>query len=148
MKSFNYFDPTPDFSSQASQKRYTSTKNYIMRGLNLEAVCKNHKCMENGKKKLVPMGFGTFHWDELIHNTKCNWCPERALGINPAMLVVELKFVKCLWRYNGHAADRNGFVGTEFSKKDFIVNDYDNVQLQEIVQGKNWRDLEIFCKGL
>jgi hypothetical protein len=64
LKRFNYFDPTPDFSSQATQKTYKSEKNYIMRGLNLEAICKNPRCMENGNKKLVAMGFGNFKWDQ------------------------------------------------------------------------------------
>lgn len=104
--------------------------------------------MENGNKKLVAMGFGTFKWDQLVHNTKCSWCPERALGINPAMLVVELKFVKCIWRWKGHYPDKNGFIGLDYARKDNVVNNYDNIKLQELLQGHDWKDLEIFCIGL
>lgn len=52
------------------------------------------------------MGFGTFVYNELIYDTKCNVCPNRDI-YSPDMKVIEIKFVKCKWRYNGHKADKN-----------------------------------------
>lgn len=52
LKSFNYFDPIPNFNRNAVEKEYCP-KSYIVRGLNIEAKCTNKKCMEYNRRKMI-----------------------------------------------------------------------------------------------
>lgn len=144
---WNYFNPVHDFQTVNEYKKYQK-KNYLMSGLNIEACCVAERCVEYGITKYIPLGTGTFHFQEVLNSIVCNHCPGRDMGTNPPMAVKKIRFVKCFWRYDGEHPDRNGFLGYHYIKSWFKVEESDELRLSKVLRSQNWKDFTIYVRGL
>lgn len=52
---------------------------------------------------------GTYNFQRIVKEIKCDMCPYRDLGINPAVLIRELQFKDCKWTVSGTKKSRVGF---------------------------------------
>ena len=118
-------------------------------GLTIEAICINPKCINFHRHIVFPIGMGTFSLERVQKDIKCQMCPYRALGINPAVIVKELQFKNCRWTISGHKKARNGNGYFEQSLNRWVrVEGKDTTSFQHIVSQDQWKNVWIEIKKI
>ncbi len=49
----------------------------LVRGINVEGVCVNKKCISYNRSIIVPLGLGEYNLHDICHGIKCKACPYR-----------------------------------------------------------------------
>ena len=79
-------------------------------GLIIEGVCVNDKCLSYAENMNYPLGIGSFTISDILNGIKCPICPYRELGVNPSVVVKQIKLVNCCFKYEGRYKDDQGFM--------------------------------------
>ncbi|CAK61475.1 unnamed protein product (macronuclear) [Paramecium tetraurelia] len=120
---------------------------FEVEGLTLEAVCINSKCINFQREIVFPIGFGTFSFQRIMRDVKCDMCPYRALGINPSVLVRELLFRDCKWTISGLKKGGNG-VFDQCLNRWVKVKGRDSLAFPQIVGQDKWKEVWIEIKPI
>ena len=134
-----------NFSQLSKYKVNLRTNVY---GLIIEGVCVNDKCLAYAENMNFPLGMGSFTIDEILNGVKCPICPYRELGINPSVVVKQIKLTNCCFKYEGRYKDKKGFVQRKSGGELIRVEGENTTKLYKIIEEKNWIDFLVVVKQL
>lgn len=153
-KSANPYDSgnnQPGFKEMANTTRKIALykKQKIFSGLNVIGKCKNPRCMAFGEEVIISLGFGTLNLLGLINQTFCETCPYRDMGTNPPIEILDIIFKECAWQARGNKLTSGTIVTAEnFDNKWFVVKDFENKTVFEVLNSYNWAKLDVYVKPL
>jgi len=117
-------------------------------GLILEGVCVNDKCLAYAENMNFPLGIGTFTINDILNGVKCPICPYRELGVNPSVVIKQIKLVNCYFKYEGRFKDNQGFVQRKACPGFFKIEGENTTKLYQIIDKNKWMDFLLTVKSL
>ncbi|EGR31730.1 hypothetical protein IMG5_103310 [Ichthyophthirius multifiliis] len=141
---------TPDYKN-ATLLDLVSQRPYYMqtvtKGLNLNAICTNKRCINFNKNTIFCLGLGTFDYQNIIKNTECPNCPDKMLFRSTKCIVKDFVFQECLWSLEG--IKQGNLISFEFKQEDWIqVNSCDLVNFKKVLLENNWGSVKIIVKNI
>ena len=117
-------------------------------GLIIEGICVNDKCLAYAENMIFPLGLGTFTIGEILNGIKCPICPYREFGVNPSVVVKQIKLVNCFFKYEGRYKDKQGFVQRKVYPGFIKIEGENTTRLYKVIEENNWLDFLVTIKGL
>lgn len=135
-------------SELSELKKYQKNIRSNIYGLIIEGICINEKCLSYAENMSFPLGTGEFTIGEILNGIKCPICPYRDFGINPSIVVKQIKLINCFFKYEGRYKDHQGFI-QRISNSCFTKIEGENTtKLYKIIEGKQWIDFLVTVKSL
>lgn len=128
--------------------KYGKTLRTNIYGLIIDGVCVNEKCLSYAENMSFPLGTGTFTLDEILNGIKCPICPYKELGVNPSIVVKQIKLVNCYFRFEGNYKDRQGFVHRKAAGNFLKVEGENTNKLYQIIEEFQWVNFLLTVKQL